>query len=413
MSLVLTGIMMTKTFLTIVTIFFLLIPSVVNPNPNPQVDVYVTYSTCATCPEDPLQEKFEDYLWELYSLWGNNVQVRKIDIEPEIERDLDELYKNWGVPDYIPTKFTLVVSIDEKYIFVNHIPVEIINDFLSNHSLEFRKIIVYNDETRGVYKIIDDVGNIIECEIENAISEFPCKTSKSFLNWPTLSLLVISGVLDGINPCAFAVMLFMITLFFTREVTVESPRKHKNMVLLFGSTYILAVYLTYLSIGLTLRKVIDTIPFPHMISKIGSIVLIIAGIIKLINHFWPGRGISLKLSKSARLKIATVKVSTLPSTFAIGVLVALFEFPCTGGIYVAILSILATKSTFLRGIIYLLIYNFAFILPLIAILIISTNTGLTIFSLRKWQQKGRKQMELLESLIYISLGLVLLFISFV
>jgi cytochrome c biogenesis protein CcdA len=400
-----------KRFLPIIAFFCILVPTVFSSTTNPKVEVYVTYSTCSTCPDDPLQKQFEDYLWELWYLWGSNVEVLKIDEIPELESVLKNLYKKMGIPNYLPSRFTLAVIIDEKHVFINHVPVEMIHDWLSNPSIEDKNIIVYKDESKGIYKIIDN-GMITEYDIEGYISETTSGANLNILNWSTFSILAISGFLDGINPCAFSVMIFMITLFFTREYAAKPSRKNEYTVLLFGFTYIMAVYLTYLAIGLTLRKIIDIIPFPHLASQIGAIVLIIAGIIKLKDHFRPNIGISLKLSKFARVKIATSKASTLPVTFAMGVLVAIFEFPCTGGIYVAILSTLATRTTFLKGVLYLLIYNFAFIFPLIVILIISVSTRFTNFSFREWQQQRIGQIELFESLIYISFGVFLLFLSY-
>ena len=341
--------------------------------------------------------------------------MREIDDEPDLERDLAELYQKLGVPDDIPTGFTLVVSIDEKYLFINHVPVRIIKDFLANYAERYRKIIVFRDEARDQYRVIDDAGNIMEGKVENSIAELLLLPSQSFFPWSTLSLLVFSGLLDGINPCAITVMLFLVTLLYIRgSITWEHPQTKKGMVLLFGSTYISAVYLTYLIIGLTLREAIEMVPFPHLVSKVGALVVIIAGIIKIKDVFWPGRGISLKLSPSRWEKTRRwMRKASLPATFTVGALVALFEFPCTGGIYIAILSILANSTTSMRGLTYLIIYNAAFILPLIAILILTTKKEIMNFSLRRWQQNKGKHLGLLESLIYISLGVFLLILGLV
>jgi len=147
----------------------------------------------------------------------------------------------------------------------------------------------------------------------------------------------------------------------------------------------------------------------HLVSKMGALVVIAAGIIKIKDRFWPGRGVSLKLSPSRwETTRKWMRKATLPATFITGTLVALFEFPCTGGIYFAILSILATRTTFVEGLTYLLLYNVAFILPLMAILILASKKEIIEFSLRKWQQQEAKSMGLVEGLIYIGLGAFLL-----
>lgn len=393
-------------------LFFLFISSFVDVQSTHDVVVYVTYSICNVCPDDPIRVMYERYLDELWALreLDTDIQVRAIDVEPDLKRDLVELYQKIGVPEDIPTSLTLVVSIDEKHVFINHVPVRIIYDFLAKHSGKYKRLVVYKEAVQDLYKVIDDVGNVLECEIKNSVTECSPLSMQDIFSWSTLSLVVFSGLLDGVNPCAFTVMLFFITLLYIRGSDLWDDNKMgKSMILLFGSTYILAIYLSYLIIGLTLLEVIRIIPFPHLASKLGGFVVLIIGLIKIGDVFWPGRGMSLKLSHSQWDKIGIwMRRVSLPATFTVGVLVALFEFPCTGGIYIAILSILSTKTVFTKGLTYLLIYNAAFIFPLIAVLILAIKIEIKHFSLRKWQQEKGKHIGVLESLIYIGLGIFML-----
>jgi cytochrome c biogenesis protein CcdA len=147
-------------------------------------------------------------------------------------------------------------------------------------------------------------------------------------------------------------LLFLVTVLFARSsFTLRQPQRIRNMILLFGSTYIIAVYLTYVIIGLSLRQVMAITPFQNTISKIGASILILAGITKLKDVFWPGLGIGLKLSPSGcdRTRRLMAKVS-LPVAFIVGVLVALFEFPCTGGMYIGKPEQLGDYNYFSSGI---------------------------------------------------------------
>jgi len=391
----------------------LLIPAAAYGASTARVIVYMTYSTCSACPTDPIRERFEHYVSELWAAFGEMdilPQVRTIDNEPGLRGDLAELYQRLGVPDDMRAMYTLVVSIDEKFLFINHVPVRIITDFLANHAEKYGGIIIFRDEARDLYRMMADGGNVTECKIENSIAECLPIPPHPFSSWSFLPLVMVSGLLDGINPCAFAVLLFLVTLLFAMGTTTgERPQQIKRMVLLFGSTYILAVYLTYLTIGLTLRQAIAMVSLPHLVSKIGALIVIAAGIIKIKDRFWPGRGISLKLSPSQwETTRKWMRKATLPAIFITGTLVALFEFPCTGGIYFAILSMLATRTAFVEGLTYLLFYNVMFILPLMAILIFASKREIIEFSLRKWQQREEKNMKLIEGLIYTGLGAFLL-----
>ena len=80
------------------------------------------------------------------------------------------------------------------------------------------------------------------------------------------------------------------------------------------------------------------------------------------------------MSINARHKISDwAHKATVPSAIVVGILVALFEFPCSGAPYVAILSLLSVKQSFIGGVFYLLIYNLVFVAPLILIFLLSSN----------------------------------------
>jgi len=167
-------------------------------------------------------------------------------------------------------------------------------------------------------------------------------------------------------------------------------------------------------IGLGVIRIVTVIPFPHLVAKIGGVLVILLGAINIKDYFWPGVGISLKMSTSEWIVARKwMRKSTVPSAFIAGLLVSLFEFPCTGGIYVAILGMLAQQTAFTQGFMYLLIYNVAFVLPLIVLLVFVSRRRVTEFSLEKWQQHQGRRMRLLLGLVMVALGLFLLFFGFV
>lgn len=227
-----------------------------------------------------------------------------------------------------------------------------------------------------------------------------------------LALIVVSGLLDGINPCAFAVLLFFTAfLFITSRASLEQT---KRRLLLVGLVYITGVYLAYLMVGLGIIKTITITPFPHLVGKIGSLLVILLGVINVKDYFWPGRGFSLGMSPSQwKVTREWMRKSTVLSSFVMGLLVSIFEFPCTGGIYVAILGMLAQQTTFTQGFVYLLIYNVAFILPLVVLLAFVSRRRVIEFSLEKWQQRRGKHIRLLLGLVMVILGVSLLFFGFV
>lgn len=222
------------------------------------------------------------------------------------------------------------------------------------------------------------------------------------------ALIVASGLLDGINPCAFAILLFFTAfLFITSRTSIEQT---KRRILIVGSIYITGVYLAYLMLGLGIIRTMMITPFPHLVAKIGGLLVILLGAVNIKDYFWPGRGFSLGMPTSRWKTVRSwIRKSSVASSFITGLLVGLFEFPCTGGIYVAILGMLAQKTTFTEGFGYLLIYNIAFVLPLIVLLILASRRKVIQFSLEKWQQRHGKRVRLFSGLIMVALGVFLLF----
>jgi len=74
-----------------------------------------------------------------------------------------------------------------------------------------------------------------------------------------------------------------------------------------------------------------------------------------------------------------------------------------------ILGLLHDTSTYLRGVIYLVLYNLIFILPLVVILLIASNRAL-LDKVEAWQMEERKNMRLISGIIMILLGLLIFLI---
>ena len=64
---------------------------------------------------------------------------------------------------------------------------------------------------------------------------------------------------------------------------------------------------------------------------------------------WKKKGFILAIPESKKPVIERyIKTATLPAAFVLGVLVGIFELPCTGGIYLAILSLMSNTMTLIR-----------------------------------------------------------------
>jgi len=216
----------------------------------------------------------------------------------------------------------------------------------------------------------------------------------------TLGTVTVAALIDSINPCAFSVLIFLL-------VYLLAIRAEKRLWKV-GLVYIGTVFLVYFFSGLGLFAIIQATNITRIIIKIAAVLAILAGLINVKDFFWPDKGFSLKIPESKKPVIEKyIKQATLPAAVTLGFLVSLFELPCTGSVYLAILSLLANKMTKISAIPYLLYYNFLFILPLLIILFLVAK-GFSPEHLEKWRQGSRGWLRLIMGLVLVLLGLSML-----
>lgn len=216
----------------------------------------------------------------------------------------------------------------------------------------------------------------------------------------TVPLIVTAALVDGINPCAFAVLIFLILSLIALD-----SRKRMAMV---GLTFIAAVFVFYFFSGLGLFAVIQLSGISRLISLVAAVIAIVAGIVSIGEAVWKKKTALLSIPESKIGLIETwVKKGSLPAAFFLGVLVGMFELPCTGGIYLAILSMLSHQVTMAQGIPYLLLYNAFFILPLVIILA-AVILGISPERLEQFRGEKRPYIRLAMGVVMILLGIILL-----
>lgn len=218
------------------------------------------------------------------------------------------------------------------------------------------------------------------------------------VSWP---ILVGAAVVDSINPCAFGVLIFLLA-YLTK--TFKNP----NRMLVHGIVYIVGVFVTYLAAGLILLPIIRQLTgFSSTAYIVIAILIIIAGLVEIKDVFWYGRGFSLAIrpSDAERIKMYVKKISTKLSTaFGLGVFVALVELPCTGAVYLAVLTLMSFSGVSLNHITMLILYNVIFVLPLFGILF-AMYRGVGDKKMHAWREKHKKLMRLLTGVVLIGMGI--------
>ncbi len=215
-----------------------------------------------------------------------------------------------------------------------------------------------------------------------------------------LPLVGIAALIDSINPCAFSILLLTIAFLF-------SIGKIRSGILKIGGAYIFGIFAVYILIGLGLLNALHFFNAPHFMAKVGALLLIVLGGINLVNEFFPSFPIKLRIPQAARHKMAgLMEKASIPTAFLLGALVGLCEFPCTGGPYLMVLGLLHDQGTYLTGIGYLLLYNLIFILPLVIILLISSDNAL-LEKVNAWKKAETKHMRVWGGIAMIILGFII------
>lgn len=237
----------------------------------------------------------------------------------------------------------------------------------------------------------------------------PSLDMQRYLPQITLPAVIVAGLVDGINPCAFTVLLLFVTaLVSTLGSGEQSVSAIRGRLLGMGSIYIAAVFLTYLALGVGLLTSLDFFTRQHVPARLGALVAVLLGLWMLKDYFLPELG--WRLQAPGRLGAVARqmgKQATIPALVTGGFLIGLCTVPCSGAVYLGVLSLLALQPTALLGYGYLLLYNVVFILPLVVILVAAAARP-TLNRIARWNLHHKESMRLVLGAGVVVMGLLIL-----
>lgn len=218
----------------------------------------------------------------------------------------------------------------------------------------------------------------------------------------SIGLIIGTAAIDSVNPCAIAVLLFLIAVLISLKTT-------RKRMLATGLVYIFGVFISYYLAGIGITKAIAHFDIARQINLFAAAIVIIAAFISIKEGLYPN---SLQLlvipEKTKGIFLGLMRRATFPAVFAAGILVSAFELPCTGQVYLGILSLLSQESMKARGYLYLFIYNLIFVLPLV-LMLIAAAWGLDIEKLKNFRKDTRKSIKILIGAIMFVLGVWLIY----
>jgi len=189
----------------------------------------------------------------------------------------------------------------------------------------------------------------------------------------TVPVVLSSGFADGLNPCAFALLVLFATYTLTlvNSVTADGSAtlEARRRLLGAGSLYVGAVWITYFIIGLGLLSFLSWLGQDHLVTRIAAVLAMGMALWMLKDVFLPGVGPSMMAphGTSGRMHKA-IERGGLAGMLIAGVLVGICTVPCSGAIYLAIVAVLHASGGGLTGLALLALYNLAYIAPLVLLL---------------------------------------------
>ncbi len=214
------------------------------------------------------------------------------------------------------------------------------------------------------------------------------------------AVVAVAAFVDSINPCAFSVLLLTIAFLFSAGRSVRNIRS-------VGLVYVSAIFLVYILIGVGILGTFELFGVSNVVGRAAAVLLIILGAINIINDLVPSFPIKLKIPEASHTLIARfIEKGSMPAAFVLGAIVAVTEFPCTGGPYLLILSMLHGEGSYLVGLLYLAFYNLVFVAPLIVILLTASNPAM-LEAFMAWKKRETRSMKLFGGIAMVLLGALL------
>jgi cytochrome c-type biogenesis protein len=229
----------------------------------------------------------------------------------------------------------------------------------------------------------------------------------------TVPVVLAAGFADGLNPCAFALLVLFATYTLTLVNSLTSDGSPtldaRRRLLGAGSVYVAAVGITYFLIGLGLFSFLAWLGEDHLVTRVAVVIALLMGLWMLKDVFLPGVGPSMVAPAGTHTRLhRAIERGGLGGMLMAGVLVGICTVPCSGAIYIDIVAVLHASGGGTTGLALLALYNLAFISPLV-ILLAAVSDKRVLGRLGRWNRANSWWVKagLALAVIAMSFGLLL------
>lgn len=232
--------------------------------------------------------------------------------------------------------------------------------------------------------------------------------------WPAI---LLTGLVNGFNPCSISMLLLLITLLLARKASV----------LKLGMLFIVGKFIAYMALGtllFSMLEAIDNSVVKNVTAVIKYILLAVVLAVAAINisDFFAAKNenynkVRLQLPVGLRrLNHKWLKgISTIADgplllllALALGMAISVGEFLCTGQIYLATIIYLLKRSTELnlQTLTAFLVYVIGMLLPLIVITL-AVHKGKALFNVSELARKNMPLIKLVSAVVFIAFAVII------
>lgn len=374
-------------------------------------DRKVIYFKEASCNECAAVEGYMDGVGkgydidEDYILKMENAGIEVIVYDVQINADVPEYaYTDDEGNEVIPSAQDVFIAYSDTYGHTFYgVPVMFVGDQFFYRASTIKDAV--DDNT--IFELSDDP--MLE------VSVYDGQAAERITGFVGFLLVLVSGLIDGFNPCAIALLLLFISFLGFSD--------NKRILTYVSITYIFAIFISYYAMGSLLYTFIETNrdTFSLFGTILAWIIMLIAFLLFLLNlyDFWQSRQEQYGKFKSQlpkwiqKMNKRILRVFTeamnddsnkglirlLSLTFVLGLILSLTEILCTGGIYFVVIGTMSDLDTAMPYIL-LIFYNIMFVAPLIVIALVAIRMK-SVNTVSNWVREHMTIIKLANTLLFL------------
>ena len=311
--------------------------------------IHMAYFSKAGC---PVCAQVNEYLDEVQGLYPQLI-ISEFPIEEEESKILSEwMGQRYGVPEEQRLTTPAVFVGEDFLVGRNDVVLENLRDMVEKY------VAAGAEPTWDDYDAAQSERSIVE----------------RFLSLGALTVIG-AGLVDGLNPCAFATIVFFISY-------LSFMGRKGREILAVGAAFALGVFITYFLVGVGLLRVLEELPVLASLSRwvygLTALLCLVLAIVSFLDYRKARRGKTTQMTLRIPLRLRQLinrviregaqTRAFIPVAFVTGFVISIVELACTGQVYLpTILFVVGMPDMQGQALFYLVLYNVAFILPLVVV----------------------------------------------